>query len=229
MVGYQHEDASFVLELTYNYGIKEYELGNEFGGVVIKSKEIIDNVKARKYPFEDLTNGNILIKAPGGFKFYIFNQTVPEGVDPMNYIIYNVSNLKNSIAYWNGLLNMKILRQDEKKALLSYNNGKFGIEFNEIAEVIDRKAAYGRIAFAVPFALQPTIDEMIQKNKKTILTPLVVLDTPGKASVRVIILADDDGHEICFVDDEGFSQLSAYDPKSEADLDKYIKKDPFQE
>lgn len=231
MVGYKHEHQSFVLELTYNYGIKEYKLGNEFGGVVIKSTGIIENVKSNNYPFEDIagSNGDILIRAPDGFKFFIFNQKVVDDVDPMCYIIYNVSNLENTIKYWNGLLNMSILRQDNKKALLSYNGGKFGIEFTQIDEPIDRAQAFGRIAFAVPFDLQPSIDEMIQKNKKTILTPLVVLDTPGKASVRVIILADPDGHEICFVDDEGFSQLSEFDDKSEADLDKYIKKDPFQD
>ncbi|KAL7031780.1 hypothetical protein ACKWTF_007132 [Chironomus riparius] len=231
MVGYKHEHESFVLELTYNYGVKEYKLGNEFGGVVIKSSDVVENVKSNKYPFEDIagSKGDILIRAPDGFKFFIINEKVADGVDPMCYIIYNVSNLDNSIKYWNGLLNMSILRQDNKKALLSYNGGKFGIEFNKIDEKIDRGEAYGRIAFGVPYTLQPSIDELMKKNSKTILTPLVVLDTPGKASVRVIILADPDGHEICFVDDEGFSQLSEYDDKSEADLDKYIKKDPFQD
>lgn len=51
------------------------------------------------------------------------------------------------------------------------------------------------------------------------------MDTPGKATVRVIILADPDGHEICFVDDEGFRQLSQVDPEGEKLLDKYIAKD----
>ena len=124
---------------------------------------------------------------------------------------------------------MAIQRQNETTALLSYNGGRFGIQFTQIQESIDRAEAFGRIAFAVPFDTQPKIDELIQENQKTILTPLVVLDTPGKASVRVIILADPDGHEICFVDDEGFSQLSALDPNSDADLDKNISKDPFQE
>ncbi len=30
MVGYGPEDDHFVLELTYNYGIKHYRLGNDF-------------------------------------------------------------------------------------------------------------------------------------------------------------------------------------------------------
>lgn len=30
MVGYGPEDAHFVVELTYNYGVGEYRLGNDF-------------------------------------------------------------------------------------------------------------------------------------------------------------------------------------------------------
>jgi len=30
MIGYGHEDKHFVLELTYNYGIGSYELGNDY-------------------------------------------------------------------------------------------------------------------------------------------------------------------------------------------------------
>jgi hypothetical protein len=74
--------------------------------------------------------------------------------------------------------------------------------------------------------MQPSIDKMIQKNKQTILTPFATLDTPGKADVRVLILADP--HEICFVDDEGFSALSAFDPKSNGEINRLIKADPFQ-
>lgn len=228
MVAYGDESTHFVMELTYNYGVSSYELGNEFGGVVIKSKLIVNNLKEKNFAHEQLADGSILLHAPDGYKFFILNETPAADEDPIKYIIYNVSNLQNSISYWNGILNMKIVRQNANKALLSYNGGRFGIEFAQIGEKIDRAQAYGRIAFAVPHAIQPSIDELIQKNKQTILTPLVTLDTPGKASVRVIILGDPDGHEICFVDEEGFSQLSAFDQQSDADLDKYIKKDPFQ-
>ena len=93
---------------------------------------------------------------------------------------------------------------------------------------LNRAKAYGRIAFAVAYDAQPQIDKVIKDSGNTILTPLISLDTPGKATVRVIILADPDGHEICFVDEEGFTALSAVDPDSDAELDKFIKKDPFQ-
>lgn len=228
MVGYGDESTHFVIELTYNYGVSSYKLGNEFGGVTIKSKDVVSKIKKEGIPHEEQADGSLLLQAPDGYKFFILNETAHDDEDPIKFIIYNVSNLEKSLKYWNGLLNLKIIRNDGKSALLSYNDGLFGIQFTQIDKTIDRAQAFGRIAFGVPHALQPTIDELIQKNKQPIMTPLVTLDTPDKASVRVIILQDPDGHEICFVDTEGFSQLSAFDPNSEADLDKFIKKDPFQ-
>ena len=35
-VGYGNEDSQAVLELTYNYGVDKYELGNAFGHVAIE-------------------------------------------------------------------------------------------------------------------------------------------------------------------------------------------------
>lgn len=94
-----------------------------------------------------------------------------------------------------------------------------------LGEPVNRAKAYGRIAFSCPYNEQETINKVIEEHKQTILTPLITLDTPGKATVRVIILADPDGHEICFVDDEGFRQLSQVDPKGDELLDRYIRLD----
>jgi hypothetical protein len=55
---------------------------------------------------------------------------------------------------------------------------------------VEHAKAYGRIAFSCPFEEQPKIDERIKATNHKILTPLISLDTPGKATVRVIILAD---------------------------------------
>lgn len=90
---------------------------------------------------------------------------------------------------------------------------------------MNRAQAYGRIAFSCPYSQQDIIDEKIKSANKTILTPLTCLDTPGKATVRVIILADPDGHEICFVDDENYQQLSKFDPDGEKLFERYMKKD----
>lgn len=91
----------------------------------------------------------------------------------------------------------------------------------------------------------PAIEQSVKQAGQTILTPLVSLDTPGKATVEVVILADPvsqgqdktylpfpiavyvltinvfffahlkDGHEICFVGDEAFRELSQMDPSAD--------------
>ena len=39
-IGYDSEDATAVLELTYNYGVDSYELGSAFGHVAIAAPDI---------------------------------------------------------------------------------------------------------------------------------------------------------------------------------------------
>lgn len=90
---------------------------------------------------------------------------------------------------------------------------------------INRAKAYGRIAFSCTDAEQDEINKTITQAKEKILTPLISLDTPGKATVRVIILADPDGHEICFVNDGPFRELSKVDPEGDKLLERYIGKD----
>lgn len=55
---------------------------------------------------------------------------------------------------------------------------------------VNHAKAYGRIAFAVPKAQQEYIRKKIQDSNNKIITDLITLDTPGKASVQVMILAD---------------------------------------
>lgn len=153
----------------------------------------------------------------------------PSDEDPVTEVTLHSTNLAASKKYWNELLAMQILSEDAENILLSYGTKQATLRLRHLKDPLNRAKAYGRIAFAVPLNVQPTIDEIIKKAGATILTPLITLDTPGKATVRVIILADPDGHEICFVDEKGFSELSKVEPDGDKNLDKYIGKDPFQD
>lgn len=126
------------------------------------------------------------------------------------------------------MLNLDILSQNKNSIVLKYANDPTELAFNQLLSPVKRGTSYGRIVFAVPFALQPRIDEKIRHTENTILTPLLSLDTPGKATVRVLILADPDGHEICFVDNESFTELSEEMANSEEELMRFISEDPFQ-
>ncbi len=39
MVGYGAEDTHFVVELTYNYGVKSYQVGNDFLFLRVRSRD----------------------------------------------------------------------------------------------------------------------------------------------------------------------------------------------
>lgn len=76
MIGYGPEDTHFVIELTYNYGIKEYETGNDFRSITICSKDIIERARANNWPVHK-ENGKFVVQAPGGYKYHIVNEPRP--------------------------------------------------------------------------------------------------------------------------------------------------------
>ncbi|KAH8238446.1 hypothetical protein KR032_006946 [Drosophila birchii] len=227
MVGYGVEDSHFVIELTYNYGVSSYKMGNDFGGVTIHSTEILSRVAEHSYPVTKVAGKGSLITSPDGYKFYVVEQA-PASSDPVQSVELNVSNLQNSRKYWHELLQMQLLDENSQSLRLSYGGNQASLQITQIQEPLDRAKAYGRIAFAIPSAKQPPLHEAVKAAGGSILKPLITLDTPGKATVSVLILADPDGHEICFVDEEGFGELSQVDPDGDQSLDKYIEKDPFQ-
>ncbi|GIX87412.1 glyoxalase domain-containing protein 4, partial [Caerostris extrusa] len=70
MIGYGPEDNHFVAELTYNYGVKSYKLGNDFIGISIDSNDILKNAEVKGWPVERENDISVL-KAPGGYKYFI--------------------------------------------------------------------------------------------------------------------------------------------------------------
>lgn len=226
MVGYGAEDSHFVVELTYNYGMGSYKLGNDFLGFSIFDTKAVDNVKKLNYPYTEDENA-LVVEAPGGYKFYIHDGEVSG--DPVRKVTLASSNLQASMAYWEGLLGMTVYSETDHTILLGYDDHQCRLELKKVDGAVDHASAFGRIAFSCPREELPGIQEKVKSANGKILTPLVSLDTPGKATVEVVILADPDGHEICFVGDEAFRQLSQIDPKADELLDKALKEDKSDE
>lgn len=226
MVGYGPEDSHFVVELTYNYGIGAYKLGNDFRGITIHSKDIIRNANKLNYPV--VTDGESqILTSPDGYKFIVMEQET-EG-DPVKKVTLSSSDLDKSVDYWTRLCGMKVYSQDNKTAVLGYDDNQCKLELYEIGTDVDHASAFGRIAFACSGIELPDIQSKMKEENQTILTDLISLDTPGKATVQVVIVADPDGHEICFVGDEGFRDLSQVDPKADDLLNKAMTEDKSDE
>ncbi|CAB1432812.1 unnamed protein product [Pleuronectes platessa] len=208
MVGFGPEEDHFVAELTYNYGVGEYQLGTDFLGLTVQSSQA----------------------APGGYHFYLLDKEQPPS-DPVLKVCLGVSDLQRSTHYWTTLLGMKVIDKSEEKktVLMGFADTQCKLELRDISGTVDHGTAFGRIAFSCPQEQLPDIEALMKKENQKILTPLVSLDTPGKATVEVVILADPDSHEICFVGDEAFRQLSTVDPKGNDLLDKAMAEDKSDE
>lgn len=83
MVGYGPEDSHFVIELTYNYGVDDYKLGNDFLGITLKSSKVLENAKTLNWPVE-FEGSTPYVIAPGGYKFYVIDE--PQSIDKGIYV-----------------------------------------------------------------------------------------------------------------------------------------------
>ncbi|TKR59613.1 hypothetical protein L596_029258 [Steinernema carpocapsae] len=224
MIGYGKEDSHFVIELTYNYEIGSYKLGNDYKGIYIESDEILNKVKELKAGNESLEGFEV--KDPDGHAFYVLPGK--KTADPVSRVAVNVIDLKESVEFWSNLCGMNMAEETAEKALLTFGSGQCSLELVQLPSgtKLDRGTGFGRIAFACPAAvLEPFEKKMKEANEKYIHTPLVSLDTPGKATVVVVILADPNSHEICFVGDEAFTELSKVDPKADDLIKEAIEND----
>nr|ACO10351.1 Glyoxalase domain-containing protein 4 [Caligus rogercresseyi] len=225
MIGYGDENNHFVIELTYNYTVKSYELGNDFRGITIQSSDILKRAKEMNYKVEDVDSKTKLILAPDGYKFYILDEAQPKDKDPVISVKVGVADMSKALDFWQTDLQMNLRSKGNKECLLDFSEDKIKVILEKTDPAIDRKTAYGRIACSIPLEEQPGLSDRLVAKKRTILHPLIKLDTPGKKTVRVLIIADPDGQEVCFVEDEGFRELSEPDVNGDELLEKSMAED----
>lgn len=225
MIGFDHEDTQFVSELTYNYGIGHYDLGNDLRGIHVQSATAVQNLKSGKWPIDGEKDGVFSIKDPDGYLF-----TVRDGPEnAVTKVSIAVSDLKKSLEYWRLTLGMSVFSQTKERIILGYAGNQCKLELIPISEKVVHDTAIGRIAYACSWDDQQVIRDRVKATGGTIINDLIELPTPGKATVRVLILTDPDGYEICFVGDEGYRELSAIDDNGDELLAQAIAGDKSNE
>ena len=240
MVGFGAEDSHFVLELTYNYGLRSYARGDDFRWIAIASRDAHGRA-AEVDGAEQLPDGSWLLRSPNGYGFRVLDADAA-GADPVRELALNVADLRRARDYWSGFLGMREAdaaaggaagagggAEGDRHLALSFGPGQALLRFFQAAGGVDHAEAYGRVAFALPGAGLRPLEAAVRERGYTVLTPYVSLDTPGKATVEVVILADEDGFEICFVGAEGFGELSQVDPQAEKLLQEAMDGDKAAE
>ncbi|XP_075258026.1 glyoxalase domain-containing protein 4-like [Convolutriloba macropyga] len=199
----------------------------------------MDRVLKADYPkteFTNLSGDGLRLLSPDGYKFYVTNASTflkNKDAGAVKTCSLAVSSLENSLKYWKDFLQMTpVPGSDNREALLTYSQESqcyLRLVQMEEGESVEHATAYGRIAFSVPEDQVEPMEVKSKENNYTVLTPFVSLDTPGKATVRVVILADPDGHEICFVGDEGFRDLSQVQSDADKCINEAMDKDKSDE
>ena len=250
MIGYGPEDSNFVLELTYTYGIKSYDLGY----IKIKSRSAY-NTLADQGLGRQIEMRTIEVKSSGeGYRFRVVGEDPAPDVGPISSVCLHVTDIKKSLAFWVDTLGFLEIDRGDLEGPNNGNSSGFesgggGGNDDEIfvtlscaatsatlrlvqlthGEKLHRGTGYGRLALACPTQELEQIQENIKAAGFEVKTPLVSLDTPGKATVYVVIVADPDGHEVCLVGDEAFRKLSKEDEEAPQLLGEAIAKDSSKE
>lgn len=111
------------------------------------------------------------------------------------------------LEFYCSILGMKAT-EEFKSLTLSYSNDQTKLRLNLIDDKIDHAVAYGRLAIGVAQPFLQVASDKVKQSGDTVLTPLISLPTPGKATVEVLILADCEGFEICLVGIDAFLELA---------------------
>ena len=111
-------------------------------------------------------------------------------IPQLTEVSLSCSNLAKTKEYYTKLLSMELYEEGSDYILVGYAPNQTKLRMVQIQEPVRREAAFGRTAFSCPRTQLPDIERVNKEANQTILTPLVSLDTPGKATVEVVILAD---------------------------------------
>lgn len=137
-LGYGPEDKDFFsLELTYNYGVDSYDLGNQFGHFAVAVDDVykaVDSIKAAggkvtrdAGPVKGGTSEIAFVEDPTGYKWELI-QRKPVPKDPILHVMLRVTDLDKSIQYYTEALGMKLIRKRDNET------GRYTLAFLGYAE-----------------------------------------------------------------------------------------------
>ncbi|BAT77369.1 hypothetical protein VIGAN_01547600 [Vigna angularis var. angularis] len=121
-LGFGPEESHFVVELTYNYGVTSYEIGDGFGHFAIATQDIYKsvelvrakggNITREPGPVQGGTTVIAFVKDPDGYTFGFIQR--PTVHDPFCQVMLRVGDLERSIKFYEKALGMKVLRKVDK-------------------------------------------------------------------------------------------------------------------
>lgn len=217
-MGYGPEDKNFALELTYNYGVDSYDIGDGFGHFGLAIPDVyktVDSIKAdggkvtrEAGPVKGGSSVIAFVEDPTGYKFELIQR--PNSSEPLCQVMLRVSNLEKSVEYYEKCLGMKLLRTRENPdykytlAFMSYGPEEdscvFELTYNwGQDEPYSKGEAYAQVAISTDdvYKTQAAIEEAGGKITKEAQA------LPG-IGTKIMATTDPDGYKVVFVDNQDF-------------------------
>lgn len=219
-LGYGSEKTNFALELTYNYGREEYDIGTGFGhfGLAVNDVYATANevkskggiVSREPGPVKGGKTNIAFVKDPTGYSWELIER-LGEISEPIAQVMLRVGDLDKSIKFYTEALGMKLLRTRENPeykytlAFLGYgdeqSNTVFELTYNwgKDSSNYAKGDAYAQVAISTKDVFKTA--EQIRTAGGTITRE------PGPVpgiGTKIVACTDPDGWKVVFVDEEDF-------------------------
>ncbi|KAL9996095.1 putative lactoylglutathione lyase [Helianthus debilis subsp. tardiflorus] len=213
-VGYGPEETNFVIELTYNYGVDKYDIGNGFGHFGIAVEDVaktVDLVKAKGGKVtSEASPVKALIEDPDGYTFELIERKGRVS-EPLCQVMLRVGDMNRSINFYQQAYGMKLLwKSDEPenkctKAVMGYGsedaNAVLELTYNYGITEYDKGNGYGQIAIGT--------DDVYKTAQVVKLFGGEIVLQPGPLpflNTKITACLDPDGWKSVFVDNIDFTK-----------------------
>ncbi|GBF92785.1 hypothetical protein Rsub_05404 [Raphidocelis subcapitata] len=216
-LGYNSEEKGFALELTYNYGVDSYDIGEGFGhfGVaapdVYKLAETIrgGGGKITREPGPVKGGATVIAFAedPTGYKWELIQRAKTE--EPLCQVMLRVGDLEKSQAWYRDVLGMQVLRTRDNPEY-KYTLGFVGYGPEEDNCVIELTYNYGRTEYSKGNAYAQvalSTDDVYKTAEQIRAAGGTITREPGPVpgiGTKILACTDPDGYKYVFVDSEDF-------------------------
>ncbi|GAU18397.1 hypothetical protein TSUD_202860 [Trifolium subterraneum] len=220
-VGFGHETSYFAIELTYNYGVTSYDIGDGFGHFGIATQDVyksVEDIRAKggnitrePGPVEGGTTVIAFVKDPDGYTFALIQRSIIR--DPFIQISLRIGDLERDIKFYEKALGFKVLRKvdnPEKKytiAILGYGEEEettvLELTYNYGVTEYSKGTGYAQIAIGTDdvYKSAEVIDLVAKEVGGKITTK------PGPVSgigTKIVGFLDPSGWKTVLVDNEDF-------------------------
>nr|ACG27834.1 lactoylglutathione lyase [Zea mays] len=219
-LGYGPEESHFVVELTYNYGVDKYDIGEGFGhfGIAVedvaKTVELIRAKAAGKVIREagPVKGGETVIafvEDPDGYKFEIIER--PGTPEPLCQVMLRVGDLDRAISFYEKACGMELLRKRDSPEY-KYTVAMMGYGSEDKDAVLELTYNYGVTEYAKGNAYAQIAigtDDVYRTAEAAKLSGGQVVREPGPLlgiNTKITAILDPDGWKLVFVDNMDFAK-----------------------